>query len=199
MVDNNPNLKSLLVKSIYQAKKVNPDRKTNPAQTLDEYYAFVTWAETCMPWSILPTTPYTSLYDKIDQSLNYFYFINDQSLAELEGQGFYNNSLQYVKPYSDWLVSFIKAWGQYLDTPESWKDQYYQLALTDSKFGLMAGWYEDPSKWKSFNQFFSRYLKSPDKRPISSPEFAAAMKPVWDKYTSTPEMKALLQEILNTK
>jgi hypothetical protein len=170
MVDNNPNLKSLMVKSIEQAKKVNPDRKTNPAQTLDEYYAFVTWAETCMPWSILPTTPYTSLYDKIDQSLNYFYFINDQSLAELEGQGFYNNSLQYVKPYSDWLVSFNKAGGLYLDTPESWNDQYYQLALTDSKFGLMAGWYEDPSKWKSFNQFSSRYLKSPDQRPVSSPD-----------------------------
>jgi phosphatidylserine decarboxylase len=170
IVENNPNIKSLLIKSIDQAKKVNPDKKTNPAQTLDEYYAFVTWAETCMPWSILPTTPYTSLYDKIDQSLNYFYFINDQPLAELEGQGFYNNSLQYVKPYNDWLVSFIKAWGLYLDTPESWKDEYYQLALTDSKFGLTAGWYEDPSKWKSFNQFFSRYLKSPEKRPISSPD-----------------------------
>ncbi len=34
---------------------------------------------------------------------------------------------------------------------------------------------------------------------VNRPEFAAAMKPVWDKYTSTPEMKALLQEILNTK
>jgi phosphatidylserine decarboxylase len=149
---------------------VNPDKNTNPAQTLAEYYDFVTWAETCMPWSILPKTPYTSLYDKIDQSLDYFYFINDQPLAELEGQGLYNNSLQYVAPYRDWLVSFNKAWGLYLDTPESWKDEYYQLALTDNKFGLSAGWYEDPSKWKTFNQFFARYLKSPDKRPINSPD-----------------------------
>jgi phosphatidylserine decarboxylase precursor len=77
--------------------------------------------------------------------------------------------LQYVKPYSDWLVSFIKAWGLYLDKPESWKNEYYQLALTDNKFGLSAGWYEDPSHWKSFNQFFARYLSSPDKRPITSP------------------------------
>lgn len=169
IVENNPNIKSLLIKSIEQAKTVNPDKNTNPAQTLDEYYQFVTWAETCMPWSILPTTPYTSLYDKIDQSLNYFYFINDQPLAELEGQGLYNNSLQYIKPYSDWLVSFNKAWGLYLDTPDSWKDEYYQLALTDNKFGLSAGWYEDPSNWKSFNQFFARYLISPDKRPITSP------------------------------
>jgi phosphatidylserine decarboxylase len=169
IVESNPNIKSLLLKSIDQAKKVNPDKKTNPAQTLDEYYQFVTWAETCMPWSILPTTPYSSLYDKIDQSLNYFYFINDQPLTELEGLGLYNNSLQYIKPYSDWLVRFNKAWGLFLDTPDSWKNEYYQLALTDNKFGLSAGWYEDPSNWKSFNQFFSRYLISPDKRPIASP------------------------------
>jgi phosphatidylserine decarboxylase precursor len=121
-----------------------------------------------MPWSVLPTTPYTSLYDKIDQSLNYFYFINDQPLPELEGLGYYNNSLQYVEPYSDWLVSFNKAWGAYLDTPASWKNDYYQLALTDNKFGLSAGWYEDPSNWNTFNRFFSRYLSSPDKRPIHS-------------------------------
>jgi phosphatidylserine decarboxylase len=170
IVENNPNIKSMLIKSIDQAKVVNPDKNTNPAQILAEYYDFVTWAETCMPWSILPKTPYTSLYDKIDQSLDYFYFINDQPLAELEGQGLYNNSLQYVAPYRDWLVSFNKAWGLYLDTPESWKDEYYQLALTDNKFGLSAGWYEDPSKWKTFNQFFARYLKSPDKRPINSPD-----------------------------
>jgi phosphatidylserine decarboxylase precursor len=169
IVDNNPNIKSLLIKSIAQAKLVNPDINTNPAQTLEEYYQFVTWAETCMPWSILPKTPYSLLYDKIDQSLNYFYFINDQPLTELDGQGLYNNSLQYVKPYNDWLVSFIKAWGLYLDKPESWNNEYYQLALTDNKFGLSAGWYEDPSHWKSFNQFFARYLKSPDKRPITSP------------------------------
>ena len=170
IVENNPNIKSLLIKSIAQAKMVNPDKNTNPAQTLDEYYQFVTWAETCMPWSILPKTPYSSLYDKIDQSLDYFYFINDQPLTELDGQGLYNNSLQYVKPYSDWLVSFNKAWGLYLDKPESWNEEYYQLAFTDTKFGLSAGWYENPSHWKSFNQFFSRYLKSPDQRPVAFPD-----------------------------
>jgi phosphatidylserine decarboxylase len=107
LVESNPNIKSLLLKSIAQAKTVNPDKNTNPAQTLDEYYQFVTWAETCMPWSILPKTPYTLLYDKIDQSLDYFYFINDQPLTELEGQGLYHNSLQYLAPYNDWLVSFL--------------------------------------------------------------------------------------------
>jgi len=170
IVDNNPTIESLLIKSIEQARVVNPDKNTNPAQTLEEYYEFVTWAETCMPWSILPKTPYSSLYDKIDQSLDYFYFINDQPLAELEGEDLYHNSLQYVKPYTDWLVSFNKAWGLYLDTPESWKDEYYQMALEDERFGLTMDWYEDHSNWTTFNQFFARYLKSPDKRPVASPE-----------------------------
>jgi len=169
IVESNQNIRSLLIKSIDQAKMVNPDKNTNPAQTLEEYYEFVTWAETCMPWNILPGTPYPLLYDKIDQSLDYFYFINDQPLAELEGENLYHNSLQYVKPYTDWLVSFNKAWGLYLDTPESWKDEYYQMFLADDRFGLSYDWYEDPSNWKSFNQFFSRYLKSPDKRPVASP------------------------------
>jgi phosphatidylserine decarboxylase precursor len=57
-----------------------------------------------------------------------------------------------------------------LDTPDSWKNEYYQLALTDNKFGLTNDWYEDASNWKTFNQFFARYLKSPDKRPIDSPD-----------------------------
>ncbi|MBU3927402.1 MAG: phosphatidylserine decarboxylase [Bacteroidetes bacterium] len=170
IVESNQNIKSLLVKSIDQAKMVNPDKNTNPAQTLEEYYEFVTWAETCMPWTILPGTPYPLLYDKIDQSLDYFYFINDQPLTELEGLGLYHNSLQYVTPYTDWLVSFNKAWGLYLNTPESWKDEYYQMALADDRFGLSNDWYEDPSNWNSFNRFFSRYLKSPDKRPIASPD-----------------------------
>jgi phosphatidylserine decarboxylase len=169
IIEKNHTIKSMLIKSIDQAKNINPDRNTNPAQTLEEYYEFVTWAETAMPWSILPTSKYSSLYDKIDQSLDYFYFINDQPLTDLEGQGLYNNSLQYIKPYSDWLVSFIKSWGIFLDSPESWKNEYYQMALADNKFGLMNDWYEDPSNWKSFNQFFARNLKSPGKRPVDSP------------------------------
>ncbi len=29
--------------------------------------------------------------------------------------------------------------------------------------------------------------------------FVDAQKPVWDKYANTPELKALVQEIVNTK
>jgi phosphatidylserine decarboxylase len=36
---------------------------------------------------------------------------------------------------------------------------------------LQKGWYEDPSHWKTFNQFFARQLSSPAAQPIASPEY----------------------------
>jgi phosphatidylserine decarboxylase precursor len=169
MVEHNSELKSMLIESIEKAKKINPDKITNPAQTLEEYYAFIDWAAKALPWSILPDVPYSKLYDKIDQSLDYFYFINDQPLSKLKDKGYYNNSLQYHEPYRTWMILFTKEWGMYLSKEGSWTDEYYKKALDDDRFGLDKGWYEDPSKWKTFNDFFARYLKSPEQRPIASP------------------------------
>ncbi len=169
MVEHNSELKGMLIESIEKAKKINPDKATNPAQTLEEYYAFIDWAAKALPWSIIPDAPYSTLYDQIDQSLDYFYFINDQPLPELKDKGYYNNSLQYHEPYRTWMILFVKDWGIYLSKEGSWTDEYYKKALEDDRFGLDKGWYEDPSKWKTFNDFFARYLKSPDQRPIASP------------------------------
>jgi len=168
-VEHNADLKKMLVASIEAAKKINSDRVMNPAQTLEEYYLFMDWAAKAMPWSILPNLPYPKLYEQIDQSLDYFYFINDQPLGELKDKGYYNNSLQYYEPYRTWMVGFVKSWGLYLSKEISWNEQYYLKALADERFGLQKGWYEDHKNWKTFNQFFARYLKSPDQRPIASP------------------------------
>lgn len=170
LVESTPQLKSLLIKAIDKAKQINPDRATNPAQTLDEYYDFIEWSTTAMPWCVLQQSDGTSLFDKIDQSLDYFYFINDVPLDELDGQGLYNNSIQYIEPYRTWLVDYCKDWGAFLSTEASWNDEYAQTAMQDPLFGLQNGWYEDPSNWHSFNDFFARYLSSPDMRPISSPD-----------------------------
>jgi phosphatidylserine decarboxylase len=169
MVEHNSELKKMLIDSIERAKRMNPDKVMNPAQTLEEYYTFIDWAAKAMPWSIVPNLPFSTLYDQIDQSLDYFYFINDQPLPALKNKGYYNNSLQYHEPYRTWLISFTKEWGLYLSKEGSWNDDYYKKALEDDRFGLQKGWYEDPAKWKTFNDFFARYLKSPDQRPIASP------------------------------
>ena len=170
LVDQNPEIKSLLLASIEQARKVNPDKQTNPAQTLEEYYQFVSWTENVMPWQFLEVDYANSLYDRIDQSLCYFFFINDQPLEALEEKGYFNNSLQYHEPYKSWLTSFNKTYGEFMDSEASWNADYYQIALSDGIFGLQNDWYEDPSNWKTFNQFFARYLKSPNKRPIAEPD-----------------------------
>lgn len=170
LVEHDYNLKQMLIQSIAQAKEQNPDPITNPAQTLDEYYLYIDWASLAMPWNILNNLPYTKLYEQIDQSIDYMYFLNDQPLEELEGKGYYNNSIQYVEPYRTWLIQFTKQWGEYLSTAVSWNDTYYQIALADDRFGLDKGWYESPDNWHSFNDFFSRYLVSPDVRPIASPD-----------------------------
>ena len=164
----NPKLKRLLIASIEQAKQVNPNRLTNPAQSLEEYFVFVAWAERAIPGSLLKSKPDATLYQRIDQSLAYLYFIVDQPLTELEGQGYFNNSLQYTEPYSSWLRTFVRSWGAFLDTPDSWNSDYLRMAMADSTFGLNRGWYEDPSHWRSFNQFFARNLKSPEQRPIAA-------------------------------
>lgn len=170
LLNSDANLKSLLESSLQKAKEINPDRNTNPAQTLDEYYEFITWAETTMPWAIVKKEEYPEIFDNIFQGLCAFYFLIDQPLSELEGKGLVNNSLQYYEPFAKWLVTFSTSWGAYLDTEDSWNEENYQMALNDPNFGLQNNWYEDPSNWKTFNQFFARYLKTPNMRPIASPD-----------------------------
>jgi phosphatidylserine decarboxylase len=170
LVENDADLKRMLTASIKKAWEINPDPNTNPARTLNEYYDFITWAETTMPWALIKKDAYPEIFDHTFQGLMAFYFIIDQPLPELEGRGLINNSLQYAQPFAGWLNTFGTSWGQYLDTEESWNAAHYEMALNDPNFGLQNGWYEDPDNWKTFNDFFSRYLKSPGMRPIVEPE-----------------------------
>lgn len=107
------------------------------------------------------------LYDHIDQSVDYFWFLVDQPLEELEGLGYYYPSLQYHEPIASWCHTYAESWGSYLSTPESWSEEYLELFRQDERFGLDAGWYEDAGQWHSFNDFFARRLSDPAVRPIA--------------------------------
>ena len=50
-----------------------------------------------------------------------------------------------------------------------------QQIYNDPLFGLQKGWYEPSSNWKTFNDFFCRYLQSTDMRPIASPDDSAVV------------------------
>ena len=90
MVENNEQLKTLLTKAIEICAKENPDRDYNPAQSLDEYSDFVDLTLTAMPWAVITFKDSVKLYERIDQSLNYFFYINDTPLEELDGRGLYS-------------------------------------------------------------------------------------------------------------
>ena len=172
MLDEDPELKAMMEESIAIASVYNPDQNTNPVQSLETYYDFLDWSATCMPWSIYDAEK-TSLYSRIDQSLNYFYYLLDQPLPELAGKGYYYPCLEYHEPIADWVRQYCSTWGEFLSTPESWNEEYYKIVLDEDDFHMKEGWYADSNEWTSFNDWFSRKLVSPDKRPISEADIVA--------------------------
>ena len=170
VLEANPEVKKLVEKSIAAAKAINPDRITNPAQTLTEYYNFLDWSLTRMPWDYFPEHLFKGFAEKTDQSILYPYWLIDQPLEELEGKGLFFNSVEYVSPVKEWLIEYCQAWAKFLDSEESWNDTYYEMIRSEEKFGLNKGWYEDKSNWHSFNDFFSRKLANASARPIASPD-----------------------------
>ena len=165
-----PVLKDMVEKNLQLAKRNNPDKSSNPAQSLDELYSFLDHAVTCLPWDVLPNFKQPSLYLTIDQSTGYFWYIFDQPLEELKKYNYYYPTLQYRQPIADWIKKYSQTWGKHLSKRKTWNNKYYQIALQDDLFGLNKSWYGDKNIWKSFNDFFSRKLISPEVRPIGASE-----------------------------
>ena len=169
LIKEQPEIGSMLEASIAKAREINSDRKTNPAQSLSEYYDYIDRASELLPQQVLER-PSESLRDQMLQGICYFYFLVGQPLDELKGKGLYKNSIQYYPPFSTWLRKYADSWGDYLGTEASWNTQVYNRIYNAPEFGLQKGWYESPANWKSFNDFFSKYLKSPDQRPVTAPD-----------------------------
>lgn len=170
MVEGDAELKAMVEESIEKAKITNPDKTTNPGQSLEEYYDFIEWSSKCMPWEVIGQPEGRTLYNRIDQGICYAYFVFDQTLPQLEGKGYYYPTLQYHEPIRSWLIQYAKNWGLFLSTPESWNDDYLAAVQACPNFNMDKGWYESPDNWHSFNDFFHRYLSSPDVRPIDFPD-----------------------------
>jgi len=167
LIESNPDIGTMLEESIAKAKQINPDPQTNPVQNLSDYYNFIDSESELIPQDVL-NDPANLTRDQILQNICYFYFLVDQTLPELENKGLFNNTIQYYEPFSTWLRRFADTWGMFLDTEESWNNETYQQFYDDPIYGLQGPWYESSSNWSTFNRFFSRYLASPDQRPINS-------------------------------
>jgi phosphatidylserine decarboxylase len=175
LIDNNPEIGELLAESIARAAEANPDTVTNPVRSLEDYYAYIDRASLSLPQRMIHCAPGLSMRDRMLQGICYHYFLVSQPLPELEDRGLFSNSIEYCEPFASWLRDFAAAQGQYMDTEDSWNEEVYREICDDTDFGLQGDWYEDPSNWHTFNQFFSRYLSSPDVRPIASADDAAVV------------------------
>lgn len=172
--ETNVEVRQLLEHAIAQAATINPDRRYNPAQTLEEFYDFVDWNVRQLPWDVMihpaPDDYGRSLYGRTDQGIGYFWFIVDQPLDELSDRGFYYPTVEFVEPFASWLSTYSNSWGDWLSTEDSWNDTYYNMVASDPDWGLTKGWYGEGNQWKTYNEFFARKLVSPDVRPIADAE-----------------------------
>lgn len=170
---NDKELKKLVEKSIELSYAQNNDPITNPVQNLEDLYDFLDWSVKCTPWNVLKNHKSCSLYLDINQSINFFWFLFGQKLEELEDKGYYLPTLEYHEPIASWIRDYSNTWGDFLSTTESWNDDYYKLQFEDDIFGMNNGWYSETNIWTSYNDFFSRRLKSPDVRPIGEAELVS--------------------------
>ena len=167
MLESDPELMALMEKSIAAAAEINPDPDTNPVRNVNDFYNLLDWATVCMPWNVLTDISYPTLYESIDQSIDYIWFLLDQPLPELEGKGYYYPTLQYHEPIASWWKAYSDEWGAFLNTEDSWNDIYYQRIKNDPSMNMQYGWYADTNVWHTFNEWFSRHLIDPSVRPIA--------------------------------
>lgn len=132
---------------LQQAAIENPHHETNPVRTIEDWCAYVERFAHRMPWQTMDMGEDVSFFRRIDQNIGYFYFLL--------------GDLQYEPRIAAWLVDYNKAWGEWLNSPDSWNDEYYQLAISDPLFELDTNRYESPDNWHSWNDFFARKLRNP--------------------------------------
>ena len=163
---NDPELRALMEKALKQAREQNPDHVSNPAFDLEELYDYIDWSCRCLPWECIDTTRFSTLYDRIDQSINYFWFVFGQYLDELKDKDYYIPTLEYHEPIATWIKNYSIDWGKYLSSEDSWNDELFRKQFEDGSFGMDKGWYSSKNIWHSYNEFFSRHLIDPSVRPI---------------------------------
>ena len=143
--------------------------------TFDEYVYYLTVYSRWLPqqstdpvW-VNPSGPIVSEHQEVYDYLCWFYWLIDQPLDSLGG-----GVLQDVPWFADFLVEWAHAWGQFLDTPESFDDRILQTFIDESpRFRVEDSMIgapprsNNPSGWLTFNQFFAREL-NPGLRPITN-------------------------------
>jgi len=132
-----------------------------PLEKLDEYIKNTLCV---MPWNGFNG----QISDRINESMNYFYWLFGESLECLQDKQLYRSEPQYLPEISNFLSEYVKEYGKFMDSEKSWSQEYTDIIKGDERFRL-----EDycDTEYKTFNDFFIRRPK-PEKR-ISYAGFTA--------------------------
>lgn len=112
--------------------------------------------------------PGTDEHQEVYDRLCHFYWLIDQKVGGNDARIVENDEW-----FKMWLVRYADAWGEFLDSTESFDRETLEsfcefspeFRVQDSMFD---GRPNSPSGWLTFNQFFAREL-NPGLRPIASP------------------------------
>jgi len=129
-------------------------------KNLEEY---LDWIDAFLYW--VPTE--NSSGQNVNDHLSAFYFIADQEpLLSLQNKVVPNDNALPLTTFSEWLVNYANAMGDFLDTPESLTPESEQT-FYDSPYYNMKEYSRPHGGWRSFNQIFARHFK-PGYRPIAA-------------------------------
>lgn len=124
---------------------------------------YLEWINTFLYW--VPTE--NSSGQNVNDHLSAFYFIADQEpLLALQNKVVPNDTALPLTTFSEWLVNYANAMGEFLDTPESLSAESEQT-FYDSPYYNMKEYSRPHGGWRSFNQIFARHFK-PGYRPIAA-------------------------------
>lgn len=126
--------------------------------SISNLYDWLQWCNELLFW--IPTG------ENLDDKITAFYFVlNQPSVKELQINIKEPSKLTLL---SEWMVEYAQELGKFLDSTESLTSESLQTFYEMPEFH-MDEYAQDPSGWKTFNQFFARRIK-PGYRQISYPD-----------------------------
>jgi phosphatidylserine decarboxylase len=150
---------SRLEEAIAQARR-SGIRELDP---ITDGESFLLWLHGLLHWVPTENERSRGLLDRLCT----FYFVLDQPpLRQLQNPVLPNEQAPPLTPLSAWIVAFAAAVGTFMDQPESLTAA--SLASFRAAPAYCLDDYVEPhGGWRSFNQFFARYVR-PGLRPIAA-------------------------------
>ncbi|MBS1156014.1 MAG: C4-dicarboxylate transporter [Proteobacteria bacterium] len=137
-----------------------------------------------IPYAEIYTGLKTNLIDASENNINAYY-----TAKHFESAQYFNETMHVMAP--EVLVFSKKVW----DTMTKEEQATLRAAAKKSVPYYVGLWEaEETNSKKMVTSGGTKFVSNVDRA-----EFSKAMKPVWDKYASTPELKALVQELVNAK